>query len=98
MARKKRRKAQPPLPILLTELALASAETIARRGMLMAQGRCSSREQRRMIEEKSRAALASLGLDGAFGSRSGRSLGSVALGCHGERETAQESQAVALNG
>jgi hypothetical protein len=62
MARKRRRKAPPPLPILLTELALASAETIARRTMLMAQGRCSSREQRRMFEEKSRAALTSLAL------------------------------------
>ena len=62
MARTRRRKAQPPLPILLTELALASAETIAHRSMLMAMGRCSSREQRRMVEEKSRAALVSLAL------------------------------------
>jgi hypothetical protein len=30
--------------------------------MLMALGRCSSREQRRMVEEKSRAALVSLAL------------------------------------
>ena len=62
MSRKRRRKALPPLPILLTELAFASAETIARRSVLIAQGRCPSRERRRMFAEKSGAALASLGL------------------------------------
>ena len=63
MPRKSRRKAPPPsLPLLLWELGLASGETIARRSWLLAQGRCSARERRRMIEEKSAAALASLAL------------------------------------
>jgi hypothetical protein len=62
MPRKSRRKAPPSLPLLLWELGLASGETIARRSWLLAQGRCSARERRRMIEEKSAAALASLAL------------------------------------
>jgi len=62
MTRKSRRKAPPSLPLLLWELGLASGETIARRSWLLAQGRCSARERRRMIEEKSAAALASLAL------------------------------------
>ena len=53
-----------PLPLLLFELGLASGETIARRSWMMAQGRCSARERRRMVEEKSAAALASLALLG----------------------------------
>jgi hypothetical protein len=39
---------------------MASGETIARRSWMLAQGRCSARERRRMVEEKSAAALASL--------------------------------------
>jgi hypothetical protein len=62
MARKSKRKAPTPLPLLLFELGIASGETIARRSWMMAQGRCSAREQRRMVQEKSAAALASLAL------------------------------------
>jgi hypothetical protein len=62
MARKSRRKAPPPLPLLLWELGMASGETIARRSWMMAQGRCSARERRRMVREKSAATLASLTL------------------------------------
>ena len=60
MARKRKRKTPLPLPLLLFELGMASGETIARRSWMMAQGRCSARERRRMIEEKSAAALAGL--------------------------------------
>ena len=62
MARKSKRKAPTPLPLLLFELGIASGETIARRSWMMAQGRCSALEQRRMVQEKSAAALASLAL------------------------------------
>ena len=41
---------------------MASGETIARRSWLMAQGRLPARERRRMVQEKSAAALASLAL------------------------------------
>ena len=65
MPRKPTRTPLPlPLPLLLFELGLASGETLARRSWMMAQGRCSARERRRMVEEKSAAALASLALLG----------------------------------
>jgi hypothetical protein len=41
---------------------MASGETIARRSWMVARGRCSPRERRRMVKEKSDAALASLAL------------------------------------
>ncbi|MBF0391128.1 MAG: hypothetical protein HQL38_00475 [Alphaproteobacteria bacterium] len=44
------------MPLLLTELALSSWETIAHRSAMMASGACSDREYRRMVEEKMRAA------------------------------------------
>jgi hypothetical protein len=62
MPRKRRPQLPVPLPLLLFELGIASGETIARRSWMMAQGRCSPREQRRMVEEKSAAALASLAM------------------------------------
>ena len=62
MARKLKRKPPLPLPLLLFELGMASGETIARRSWMLAQGRCSARERRRMVREKSTAALASLAL------------------------------------
>ena len=55
---RKTRRSPPPLPLLWTELMMASAETIARRTMLMAEGRCSPAEQRRMVREKADAAAA----------------------------------------
>jgi len=51
-----RRRAKRSLPILLTELVLASAETIARRGWLIATGNCPPAEYRRMGREKMKAA------------------------------------------
>lgn len=48
------------LPFMLTELALSAGETIARRTHLIASGRCSPAEYRRMIVEKAEAAQASL--------------------------------------
>ena len=59
-----RRKPPTPLPLLLWELGMASSETIARRSWMLAQGRCSARERRRMVREKSAAALSSLALLG----------------------------------
>ena len=64
MPHKPRRKPPTPLPFLLWELGMASGETIARRSWMLAQGRCSTRERRRMVREKTAAALASLALLG----------------------------------
>jgi hypothetical protein len=44
---------------MLTDLTLASWETIARRTLLMAQNRCSVAEYQRMVHEKAQAALIS---------------------------------------
>lgn len=59
MSRKPGRSAVP-LPVMLTELALASWETIARRSLMIAEGRCSPAEWQRMVMEKARAAEQSL--------------------------------------
>jgi hypothetical protein len=58
MKARRRRKAVP-LPLMMTNLTLASWETIARRTLLMAQNTCSAAEYRRMVHEKAQAALAS---------------------------------------
>ncbi|HEY2132369.1 MAG TPA: hypothetical protein VGH36_05250 [Acetobacteraceae bacterium] len=47
------------LPAMMTELSLASWETIYRRSLLMAQGTCSAAEYQRMVIEKAVAAQAS---------------------------------------
>jgi hypothetical protein len=47
------------LPFLMTNLTLASWETIARRTMLMAQNQCSPAEYQRMVREKAQAAMES---------------------------------------
>jgi hypothetical protein len=52
MARKRRL----IFPIMLAELAIASAETIAHRSWMIATGRCTPREYRRMLAEKMKAA------------------------------------------
>jgi hypothetical protein len=52
----KRKPKSKPLALLLAETALASWETIAHRTTMMAAGRCSDREYRRMVTEKLRAA------------------------------------------
>lgn len=44
------------LPMMMFELAIASAETIARRTWLMATGRCTPAEYSRMVAEKVKAA------------------------------------------
>jgi hypothetical protein len=54
----KRRKAKS-LPLMMTDLALASWETITRRTLLMAQNKCSQAEYRRMVREKAEAAVTS---------------------------------------
>ena len=59
--RPRRREIASPLtlPLMLGEMMLASVETIARRTWMMAQGRCSAAEYRRMVVEKAEAAQAS---------------------------------------
>ncbi|HZS81684.1 MAG TPA: hypothetical protein VFA50_02355 [Stellaceae bacterium] len=57
--RQRKRRAATPLSVLFAELALASWETMARRGLMMAQGRCSRAEYRRMLREKAQALCAS---------------------------------------
>jgi hypothetical protein len=56
MKTRKRRKTVC-LPVMLTNLTLASWETITRRTMLIAQNRCSQAEYRRMVHEKAQAAM-----------------------------------------
>ena len=50
------RRKQPATPLLFARLAIASAEAIARRSLLMATGTCSPAEYRRMVAEKHAAA------------------------------------------
>jgi hypothetical protein len=47
------------VPMMMTQLAFASWETIYRRGLLMAQGSCSAAEYQRMVMEKAAAMQAS---------------------------------------
>ncbi|HEY9567986.1 MAG TPA: hypothetical protein VIR38_07840 [Thalassobaculum sp.] len=51
-AKRSRSRRKPTLPVLLTELAVASAETILHRTALAASGRCSPLEYQRMVSEK----------------------------------------------
>lgn len=53
---RKRKRPSSSLPFMLGEMALASWETITRRSWMMAQGRCSRAEYRRMLAEKIEAA------------------------------------------
>jgi hypothetical protein len=46
------RRSYTPAPRLLAELGAASAETIARRMMLMGTGQCTRAEYRKMVDEK----------------------------------------------
>jgi hypothetical protein len=55
----RRRRRRSSLPTMMAELTLSSWETIARRTLLAAQGRCSPSEYRRMVDEKLRAAAQS---------------------------------------
>jgi hypothetical protein len=54
-----RRRKSVPLPFLLTDLTLASWETITRRTLMAAQNQCSPWEYQRMIQEKAEAAAES---------------------------------------
>lgn len=56
MKKRKRRRATPPLPLMMAELTWASLETMARRTWMMADGSCSMAEYQRMVLEKARAA------------------------------------------
>lgn len=47
------------LPLVMTNLMLASWETIARRTLLIAQDSCSQSEYQRMVREKADAAMES---------------------------------------
>jgi hypothetical protein len=47
------------LPAMMTQLTLASWETIYRRTLMMAQGTCSAAEYQRMVMEKAAAVQAS---------------------------------------
>jgi hypothetical protein len=55
MRARKRRKAVS-LPMMMTDLMMASWETIARRTLLVAQNKCSPAEYHRMVREKALAA------------------------------------------
>jgi hypothetical protein len=51
MTARKRRKTVS-LPMMITDLMMASWETIARRTLLIAQNKCSSAEYQRMFERR----------------------------------------------
>ena len=53
---KRRPRPAVPLPLLMTELAAASFETMMRRMAMMAAGSCSLAEYQRMVLEKAEAA------------------------------------------
>jgi hypothetical protein len=55
MMKNRNNRAAAALPLIWTELALASWETIARRSLLMMSGTCSPDEYHRMAAEKLRA-------------------------------------------
>jgi hypothetical protein len=56
---KTRRRKSVSLPTAMTNLTLASWETISRRMLLISQNRCSPAEYQRMVSEKAQAAMAS---------------------------------------
>ena len=58
MTARKRRKTVS-LPMMMTDLMMASWETIARRTLLVAQNKCSPAEYQRMAREKALAAATS---------------------------------------
>jgi hypothetical protein len=68
------------LPLMAAELALASWEVVARRGLMIAQNRCTPREYQRMVAEKVRAARASATTLMASGGRA--SLGAMLAPWH----------------
>jgi hypothetical protein len=57
-ARKRRKTVLLPM-MMMTDLMMASWETIARRTLLVAQNKCSPAEYQRMVREKALAAATS---------------------------------------
>jgi len=55
---KARRRRSTSLPIMMTDLMLASWETVARRALLIAENKCSPAEYGRMVSEKAEAVAA----------------------------------------
>jgi hypothetical protein len=53
---KKRRSPRKPVPLVMAEIGMASAEVIARRTRMMLTGACSPAEYHRMVAEKVAAA------------------------------------------
>jgi hypothetical protein len=73
--RKTRNKKAVSLPLMKTNLTLASWETVARRMFLISQNRCSQAEYQRMVSEKAAAAMSTgLTLMSSFGQASMTSL------------------------
>ena len=72
---KTRRGKAGSLPMVMTNLTLASWETIARRMFLISQNRCSQAEYHRMVSEKAAAAMSTgFKLMSSFGQASMASL------------------------
>jgi hypothetical protein len=55
----KKRNGSRKLPTMMTQLTMASWETVYRRSLMMAQGTCSAAEYQRMVLEKAAAMQAS---------------------------------------
>ena len=55
---KARRRRKTSLPTMMTDLMLASWETVTRRALLIAENKCSPAEYSRMFKEKADAAAA----------------------------------------
>ena len=53
--KKPRQRDAGAIPVMMTQLMLASWETIYRRSLMMAQGTCTALEYQRMVEEKTAA-------------------------------------------
>ena len=49
---RRRTRRQPPMPVMMAELAVASAQTIAHRTTLAVTGRCTHAEYSKMVVEK----------------------------------------------
>jgi hypothetical protein len=72
---KTRRHKAVSLPLLMTDLTLASWETISRRMLLISQNKCTPDEYQRMVHEKAEAAMASgMKLISSYGQASMTSL------------------------
>jgi hypothetical protein len=59
MSLRMKKRSSQSYPAMMTQLALASWETIYHRSLMMAQGTCSAAEYQRMVVEKAAAVQAS---------------------------------------